>query len=47
MWWDKQHYEEERREVWNPREQWVAIPCPAIIDKQTWDAVQELRVYMK
>ena len=32
----------QTREVWNPREQWIEIPCPAIVDQQTWNAVQTL-----
>ena len=30
-----------RKKQWRPREEWVTIPVPAIIDKRTFDRVQE------
>ena len=28
----------------NPREQWISIPCPAIISPELWEAAQKVRV---
>lgn len=32
----------KRATIINPREEWVEIPCPQIIDRETWEDAQEL-----
>lgn len=41
-----QRYKNNRK-ITRPREDWIGVPVPAIIDRQTWEKAQDLRIQNK